>query len=52
MRSNYRSVPFEITRAGNAYYLNAGARRVMCDHIFRSEDDAGEVLPLRPGHSR
>jgi hypothetical protein len=28
MRSNYRGVPFEITRAGSAYYLKAGDRRV------------------------
>jgi hypothetical protein len=40
MRSRYRSVSFEITRAGSAYYLKAGDRRVMCDKIFRSEDDA------------
>jgi hypothetical protein len=40
MRSNYRSVPFEITRAGRAYYLKAGDRRVMCNKIFESEEDA------------
>jgi hypothetical protein len=40
MRSNYRSVPFEITRVHNAYYLKAGDRRVMCDYVFESEDAA------------
>ena len=40
MRSNYRSVPYEIIRVGRAYYLKAGDRRVTCNKTFRSEDEA------------